>query len=122
MAEARESKKHCACARAHATECGATDHGQRGGVNRDVPRGIPVRALVLAVRGYQKILGPLLGGHCRFTPSCSFYSIEALERHGAWRGSALTLRRLLRCQPWGSSGSDPVPPSRDASLTPRARD
>jgi putative membrane protein insertion efficiency factor len=61
------------------------------------------------VRGYQVFLGPLLGGHCRFTPSCSFYGIEALTKHGAWRGSRLTLRRLLRCQPWGGCGHDPVP-------------
>lgn len=67
------------------------------------------RALILGVRGYQVFLGPLLGGHCRFTPSCSFYGIEALTRHGAWRGTRLTVRRLLRCQPWGGCGHDPVP-------------
>jgi len=61
------------------------------------------------VRAYQVVLGPLLGGQCRFTPSCSFYSIEAFERHGAWRGLRLTVRRLLRCQPWGGHGHDPVP-------------
>jgi putative membrane protein insertion efficiency factor len=61
------------------------------------------------VRGYQIVLGPLLGGQCRFTPSCSFYGIEALRVHGAWRGSALTLRRLIRCHPWGGQGDDPVP-------------
>ena len=71
--------------------------------------GLAARILILGVRGYQVALGPLLGGHCRFTPSCSFYSIEAFERHGAWRGLRLTVRRLLRCQPWGGHGHDPVP-------------
>ncbi|MEI7878089.1 MAG: membrane protein insertion efficiency factor YidD [Planctomycetota bacterium] len=70
---------------------------------------LAARGLIRAVRGYQVVLGPLLGGHCRFTPSCSFYAIEALNTHGAWRGSRLTLRRLLRCQPWGGCGHDPVP-------------
>lgn len=64
---------------------------------------------MLGVRGYQVLLGPLLGGHCRFTPSCSFYALEALRRHGAWRGGRLTLRRLGRCHPWGGSGEDRVP-------------
>ncbi|MGA1223749.1 MAG: membrane protein insertion efficiency factor YidD [Phycisphaerales bacterium] len=66
------------------------------------------------MRAYQVLLGPVLGGHCRFTPSCSHYSIEAFERHGARRGMVLTLRRLARCQPWGGAGDDPVPP-RDRS-------
>ena len=71
--------------------------------------GIAARGLILCVRGYQVVLGPVLGGHCRFTPSCSYYSIEAYRKHGAWRGTRLTLRRLLRCQPWGGCGHDPVP-------------
>lgn len=61
------------------------------------------------VRAYQVVLSPLLGGRCRFAPSCSHYSIEAYERHGAVRGTWLTLRRVLRCHPWGGSGFDPVP-------------
>jgi putative membrane protein insertion efficiency factor len=55
------------------------------------------------------VLGPLLGGHCRFRPSCSFYAIDALRRHGALRGGWLVLRRLGRCHPWGGHGDDPVP-------------
>ena len=50
-----------------------------------------------------------MGGHCRFAPSCSRYGLDALERHGALRGSWLTARRILRCHPWGGSGDDPVP-------------
>jgi putative membrane protein insertion efficiency factor len=60
------------------------------------------------IRAYQIALSPWSGGACRFTPSCSAYAIEALERHGAWRGSAMALRRVARCHPWGSAGFDPV--------------
>ncbi|HMP79273.1 MAG TPA: membrane protein insertion efficiency factor YidD [Pirellulaceae bacterium] len=72
--------------------------------------------LILGVRAYQISLGPLLrilnGGRglCRHQPTCSEYAIEALRTHGAWRGIWLTVRRLLRCQPWGTYGFDPVPP------------
>jgi len=67
------------------------------------------RVLILIVRGWQ--IGPsaVLPPSCRYMPSCSAYAIEALERHGAFRGGWLTLKRLLRCQPWGGSGFDPVP-------------
>jgi putative membrane protein insertion efficiency factor len=60
------------------------------------------------IRSYQIALSPWSGGACRFTPSCSAYAIEALERHGAWRGSVMALRRVARCHPWGSAGFDPV--------------
>ncbi len=67
------------------------------------------RALVLAIEGYRVMLSPLIGGQCRFEPSCSRYAQEALVRHGAWRGLRLALRRLLRCQPFTPAGYDPVP-------------
>ena len=70
---------------------------------------LPRRALILAVRGYRYALKPWLGNACRFEPSCSAYSMQALQRHGALRGSALTGWRLLRCQPWCDGGCDPVP-------------
>ena len=64
------------------------------------------------VRLYRGLVSPLLGPpRCRYVPSCSAYALEALEGHGAWRGSVLTLQRLLRCHPWGGSGFDPVPPA-----------
>lgn len=62
------------------------------------------------VRLYQLLISPLLPPSCRYTPTCSRYAIEALEVHGAVLGSWLTLKRLLRCQPWGGHGYDPVPP------------
>lgn len=65
--------------------------------------------LVLMVRGYQVGISPFLPPACRYQPTCSAYAIEAVEKHGAARGSWLTIRRLLRCHPWGGSGYDPVP-------------
>jgi hypothetical protein len=67
------------------------------------------KLLVLLVGVYRVTLGPVLGGSCRFEPSCSAYAIEALERHGPLRGSGLAARRILRCHPLGPSGYDPVP-------------
>jgi uncharacterized protein len=64
------------------------------------------------IRLYQLMLSPLIGPSCRYLPSCSDYAAEALERHGALRGSVLAARRLLSCHPWGGSGYDPVPPAR----------
>lgn len=65
--------------------------------------------LILPIRFYQGAISPHLGPSCRFTPTCSQYAVEALRRHGPFKGSWLTLRRLLRCHPWGGSGYDPVP-------------
>lgn len=65
--------------------------------------------LIALVRLYQLTLGPLMGGHCRFQPTCSHYSIEALRTHGALKGGWLTLRRVARCHPFGGAGFDPVP-------------
>ena len=65
--------------------------------------------LVAAIRLYQREISPHRGACCHFTPSCSAYGVEALERHGAVRGSWLTVRRLLRCRPGGRRGADPVP-------------
>lgn len=67
------------------------------------------RLLILIVKAYRYLLSPLLGNHCRFYPSCSSYAIDALEEHGAARGSWLALRRLARCHPFHPGGVDPVP-------------
>jgi putative membrane protein insertion efficiency factor len=64
---------------------------------------------VLIVRFYQVVLGPLLPASCRYVPSCSVYAIEALEKHGPWRGGLLAVRRILRCHPFRPGGYDPVP-------------
>ena len=65
--------------------------------------------LLLSIRGYQWLLRPLLGPHCRFYPSCSEYAREAIERHGALTGSWLAARRVCRCHPYHPGGYDPVP-------------
>ena len=73
--------------------------------------------LILLVRVYQWTLRPAIGAHCRFEPSCSAYAIEALGRHGAWRGTGLSARRVLRCNPWNDGGLDPVPGRCDCRST-----
>lgn len=65
--------------------------------------------LIGLVKGYRLLLSPWLGSSCRFTPSCSAYSLEALERHGAAAGTYLTCARLVRCHPWCAGGHDAVP-------------
>ncbi|QJF50239.1 membrane protein insertion efficiency factor YidD [Roseobacter ponti] len=67
------------------------------------------RLLALPVRVYRLLFSPWVGHNCRYQPTCSAYALEALERHGAWRGAWLTCRRIARCHPWGQSGYDPVP-------------
>ena len=70
---------------------------------------LPQRALMVGVKAYRLLLSPWLGNMCRFEPTCSAYSLQALEQHGAIAGTTLTLCRLVRCQPWCRGGHDPVP-------------
>ncbi len=65
--------------------------------------------LLLLVNIYRYTISPLLGANCRFSPTCSAYAIEALQKHGAFHGTALAAKRIARCHPWGGSGYDPVP-------------
>ena len=65
--------------------------------------------LIGLIRFYQWLLSPLLGPRCRYHPTCSAYAVEAIERHGALRGTALAARRLARCHPLRDGGFDPVP-------------
>ena len=74
-------------------------------------------ALIALVKGYRLLLSPWLGSSCRFTPSCSAYALQALERHGTAAGSYLTLARLVRCHPWCEGGPDPVPLERPSLFT-----
>ena len=65
--------------------------------------------LILPIRFYQKYISPLKPPTCRFTPTCSQYAIEAIRKHGPFKGLYLAVWRILRCNPWGGSGYDPVP-------------
>jgi len=67
------------------------------------------RLLILLIRFYQLAISPWLAPRCRFQPTCSAYAVEALSKHGAFKGGYLAARRLARCHPWGGSGYDPVP-------------
>lgn len=68
------------------------------------------KSIVLLLRGYQKFISPLLGSNCRFQPSCSQYSIMAIEEYGIIKGLWLTITRISRCHPLNPGGYDPIPP------------
>ena len=65
--------------------------------------------LIVPIKIYQTIISPLLGPSCRFTPTCSQYAVEAIQKYGPFKGSWLSFKRILKCHPWGGSGYDPVP-------------
>ncbi|WP_230348359.1 membrane protein insertion efficiency factor YidD [Methylobacillus methanolivorans] len=67
------------------------------------------KLMVGLIKLYQWVLSPLLGQRCRFYPTCSQYAIEAIQKHGTWRGAVYTIRRLSKCHPWHDGGHDPVP-------------
>ncbi len=68
--------------------------------------------LIGIVKIYQVTLSPFLGSNCRHSPTCSHYTIEAIQVHGPLKGSWLGAKRIARCHPWGTSGFDPVPPKK----------
>lgn len=70
------------------------------------------RAAATAIRGYQKLISPTMGRNCRFQPTCSTYTLEAVTVHGFWRGTWLGIRRLGRCHPFHEGGYDPIPEKR----------
>lgn len=65
--------------------------------------------LIIPVRFYQWVVSPMIGPSCRYTPTCSVYSVQALKKHGPFKGLWLATKRILSCNPWGGSGYDPVP-------------
>jgi len=67
------------------------------------------KILIFIIRLYQVSISPLLGANCRYSPTCSAYSIEAIKVYGIFKGSYLALKRILSCHPWGGHGYDPVP-------------
>ncbi|WP_315093050.1 membrane protein insertion efficiency factor YidD [uncultured Cellulomonas sp.] len=72
----------------------------------------PARLLLLVLKGYQRFISPMTPPTCKFYPSCSQYAVIAVQRHGAVRGTALAVWRVLRCNPWNLGGVDDVPPAR----------
>lgn len=68
-----------------------------------------ISPFVFLIRVYQRFISPLTPASCRFHPTCSQYSLEALQKHGLLKGGKLALKRISKCHPWGSSGHDPVP-------------
>ncbi|MFT3962136.1 membrane protein insertion efficiency factor YidD [Propionivibrio sp.] len=68
-----------------------------------------MKLLLVLIRGYKYAISPLLGQNCRFFPSCSEYTAQAIQKHGACKGACLGLKRILRCHPWNPGGFDPVP-------------
>lgn len=65
--------------------------------------------LILPIKLYKVTLSPMLGASCRYTPSCSTYTIQALQKYGPFKGSYLAIKRIISCNPWGGHGHDPVP-------------
>ena len=74
-----------------------------------IVRKIAIFPFIVLIRFYQVCISPLKPPTCRFTPTCSAYALEALRKHGLFKGSWLAVRRILKCHPWGGSGYDPVP-------------
>lgn len=70
------------------------------------------KLLILPIRFYQGAISPLLPPACRYTPTCSQYAVEAITVHGPLKGAWLAIKRICRCNPWGGSGYDPVPPKK----------
>lgn len=70
---------------------------------------LAAKLLIGAVNFYRSAISPYTPSSCRFTPTCSAYAIEAIQKHGAYKGTILAIKRIARCHPWGGSGYDPVP-------------
>ncbi|MCP4992974.1 MAG: membrane protein insertion efficiency factor YidD [Gammaproteobacteria bacterium] len=73
------------------------------------------RVFIWLIKGYSYLISPLLGNNCRYYPTCSAYTLEAIELHGVWRGLWLGIKRVSRCHPFHEGGVDPVPDPKDSS-------
>ena len=72
-------------------------------------RNLIVGLIILPVKFYQYVISPMTGASCRYTPTCSAYTVEALKKHGPIKGLWLSIKRIASCNPWGGHGYDPVP-------------
>ena len=79
-------------------------------------KNIIVAPFIVLIRGYQRFISPLFPASCRYNPTCSHYTVEALKTHGLIRGGWMAIKRIASCNPWGGNGYDPVP-SRDKKKT-----
>jgi putative membrane protein insertion efficiency factor len=82
---------------------------EKNSEKKNHPLAIP---FVFLIRIYQRFISPLFPATCRFQPTCSQYSVEALQTHGLLKGGIMAAKRILKCHPWGGSGYDPVPPKK----------
>ncbi len=78
-------------------------------------RKVLIAPFILLIRIYQRVISPILPSACRYTPTCSHYAVEALQKHGLWRGIYLAAKRIGSCHPWGGSGYDPVPEAKSSA-------
>jgi putative membrane protein insertion efficiency factor len=88
-----------------------------GGLQARARPSVGTWLLLALIGGYRRFISPLLAARCRFAPSCSAYALEAVQEHGALRGSLLAVRRVARCHPFHRGGYDPVPPGRSGRLS-----
>lgn len=73
---------------------------------------LPIWIFISLIRFYQIVISPIFGPNCRHYPTCSNYAIEAFSTHGIFKGLWLSVKRVVKCNPWGTSGFDPIPPKR----------
>ncbi len=78
-------------------------------------RKVLIAPFIFLIRIYQRVISPILPSTCRYTPTCSHYAVEALQKHGLWRGTYLAAKRIGSCHPWGGSGYDPVPEAKSSA-------
>jgi len=79
-------------------------------------KNILIYPFVVIIKFYQLVISPVLPSTCRYNPTCSHYSLEALQKHGLFKGSLLAIKRISSCHPWGGSGYDPVPPTEKTNI------
>lgn len=85
-------------------------HAPKGAIhNKKLSMNFISKILILPIRFYQGVISPILPSSCRYTPTCSHYAVEALQKHGPIKGSWLAIKRIASCNPWGGTGHDPVP-------------
>ena len=70
---------------------------------------IVIFPFILIIRAYQLVISPMLGSNCRFMPTCSQYTMDSLKEYGLIKGTFLSIKRIVKCHPWGSHGYDPIP-------------